>query len=60
MSREVRKTEDPNGSILTVDTFEECGSPVPTNPAIRRWSADFKLLGVWCFECKKFHDVGAS
>lgn len=56
MSREIQKVEDPNGGSITIDTFEECGAPRTT--AIRRWSADFELLGVWCFECNQFHDVG--
>lgn len=53
--REIIKTEDPNGSVITVDTPDEpCGTP-EGDKKIRLWSADFHFLASWCFECKRFH-----
>jgi hypothetical protein len=55
MPRETIRTEDPNGSVMTIDTLDDdCGS-THDRKAIRLWSASFDYLGRWCFDCKRFH-----
>lgn len=55
--REIIKTEDPNGSLITVDTLDDdCGS-TENREAVRLWSKDFTLIGSWCNNCNRFHNA---
>jgi len=57
--RELQKTEDPNGSVITIDTpTSDCGSE--DRRRICLWSADFALLATWCFTCKQFHETKSA
>jgi len=54
MGRQILKTEDPSGSLITIDTMtDDCGAN--DRRQIRAWSATHEYLGRWCFACKRWH-----
>jgi hypothetical protein len=56
-AREIIKTEDRSGSVITVDSLTDDYGSTEHAKSIRLWSADFTYLARWCFDCKRFHNA---